>query len=184
MWSECFDRLFSYQAMKSKFEKKHFRLNDSKQYAGITSTDVVKLYKHHTLLAFDQILVYWGLWVGKNERKPGCYSLDANGFEDADFEKKVFIHEWLKDPGPREFDRIDSIPPSRSGNAAPSGVTTKSSEWSLYSAANLTQSHPQHVVLFALFGLPPTACVSLCTFRPSPCTSFSKRITPTEVQLV
>ena len=122
VWSVCFDRLFSYQVMKNKFELKHFRLKDSKVQVGITSTGVVGMHKNQVLVTFDQNLVYWGLWVGKNERRPDCYSLDANGFEDADFEKKTFIHEWLKDPNPREFDRIDSIPPSRSGNAAPSGV--------------------------------------------------------------
>ena len=38
------------------------------------------------------------------------------------FEKMTFIHAWLKDLCPREYDRIDSIPPSRNGSAVPLGV--------------------------------------------------------------
>ena len=44
LWSVCFDRLFSYQAAKSEFEKTHFWLSDSKNIAAVSSTGEVKQY--------------------------------------------------------------------------------------------------------------------------------------------
>ena len=113
VWSVCFDQMFSYQAVKRRFEQNHFRLGDAMAFAKISSTGEMSMVSQSQLCAFHRNQFYWGL---KHQIKPDCYSLDAS------LARRSFINEWMQDQNARQFDRVDSIPPSRSGNTAPPGV--------------------------------------------------------------
>ena len=111
VWSVCFDQMFSYQAVKRRFEQNHFRLADPMAFAKISSTGEMSMVSQSQLCAFHRNQFYWG-----HQIKPDCYSLDAS------LARRPFMNEWMKDQDARQFDRVDSIPPSRSGNTAPPGV--------------------------------------------------------------
>ena len=117
LWSACFNRLFSYQAVKSKFEQRHFKVNDLKTYFSIDSTNAPVQFNAPGLTVFHKSDLYWGV-IGPNNQEVvlGCPSLENK------FRKLTLTNRWMKDPGARAFDRIDSIPPSREGSAVPMNV--------------------------------------------------------------
>ena len=124
LWSVCFDQLFSYLAVKKRFERKAFKLKDSKTVAAITSTGDVEQYREATLAAHHQDMQYWAPATAKQQKmEHNCYSLQTE-CENVCFEQFPFIKRWLGDASAREFQRIDSIPPSKSGIAQWRGDAT------------------------------------------------------------
>ena len=61
VWSVCFDRLFSYHAVKTKFEQEHFRVHDAKTYAQVNSQGELNFVSHAEICNYDQNWFYWGL---------------------------------------------------------------------------------------------------------------------------
>jgi hypothetical protein len=117
LWSACFNQLFSYQSMKSKFERKNFKVNDLKTYFAINSEGAPIQFNGPALTGFHKSDLYWGA-IGPNNQEivSACYTLENN------FRKLPLTNRWMKDPDVRAFDRIDSIPPNREGSAAPMNV--------------------------------------------------------------
>ena len=142
VWSVCFDQIFSYQGVKHRFEQKHFRVHDAMAYAAISSTGEMNMVSQRQFCAYHQNQFYWGLF-DKHEIKPDCYSLDAAGLEHARLERRSFINEWMQDQNPRQFDRVDSIPPSRSGDTVPPGVYNL---WPGFRAESLPAVDQEHVL--------------------------------------
>ena len=138
LWSVCFDRLFSYQAAKSEFEKNHFRLGDSKNIAAINSTGQVKQHTPAALASSSKSYSYWGI-VGPNvhtETMLDSYILES-GLENGKYMTLPFIKRWLEDTTASTYDRIDSIPPSRNQttqDVTPAGVFNT---WPGFRAADL-----------------------------------------------
>ena len=145
LWSVCFDRMFSYQAHKTLYEQTHFKVKDSKSFAALTSAGDISLYSPDRLGKFDRNKTYHRLVAGfglkKHEIKPEYYSLSLH--DDQRFEQDLLLPAWQQDPSPREYDRIDSIPPSRSGHTVPPGVYNT---WPGFRAERLPPV-PKHAVL-------------------------------------
>ena len=138
LWSVCFDLLFSYQAAKTEFEKKHFRLGDSKTIAAVSSKGEVNQHTPGALASSSKAWSYWGI-VGPNmhtETMLDSYILES-GLENGKYMTLPFIKRWLEDTTASTYDRIDSIPPSRNQttqDVTPAGVFTT---WPGFRAADL-----------------------------------------------
>jgi hypothetical protein len=117
LWSACFDRLFSYQSVKRRFERKNFKVNDLKTYFAINSEGATIQFNAPALTVFHKSDLYWGP-VGPNNQEmvSASYSLENN------FRKLPLTDRWMEDPAARAFDRIDSIPPNREGSVVPTNV--------------------------------------------------------------
>ena len=90
--------------------------------AAITSTGDVEQYREATLAAHHQDGQYWAPATAKQQKmEHNCYSLQTE-CENVCFEQFPFIKRWLGDASARAFQRIDSIPPSKSGITVPTGV--------------------------------------------------------------
>jgi len=90
LWGECFDRLFRYQAVKAQFERTHFRVKDQKSFASLSSG-------RHEL---------------EIEIKTESYSL-ASERNVCIFQKAPFVGQWLQEETPREYVKVDSVPPDK-----------------------------------------------------------------------
>jgi len=118
LWSVCFDRLFSYQAVKSRFEEKTFKVRDTKTYWAVDSQGEAIQHNMAALTGFHKSEQYWGaITPHGGEIQTEIYSLETHRFR-----KLPLTNRWLEDSGARAFDRIDSIPPSRDGSAVPMNI--------------------------------------------------------------
>ena len=123
LWSVCFDELFSYQARKTKFEQTIFKVKDTMSYFAIDSTGIAIQQTDAALAKFQKCESYWGIAGPKDQEiELECYGLQ-NEYEILRLrERFTLVDRWMRDPTARTFDRLDSIPPSRDGSAAPTGV--------------------------------------------------------------
>ena len=100
-------------------------MKDQKSFASLSSSGGVSLLAPEKFKTYDQNKFYWGLFTfdhgHRREVKVESYTLglERNGFI---FGKAQFFGAWLQDESPREYDKVDSIPPSRRGGHAPPGV--------------------------------------------------------------
>ena len=125
LWSVCFDELFSYQAGKTKLEQTTFKVKDTMAYFVVSSEGTAIQYSAATMASFHKSESYWGIAGPKDQEIEGsgsrCYSLQ-NEYEILRFQRFSLVDRWMRDPNALTFDRLDSVPPSRDGSAAPTGV--------------------------------------------------------------
>lgn len=96
-----------------------------KEGGALLSFSANKYHHHH-----QKVLILWfSLFmqamqtmqtIPTNSANP--YNPDATGAVRAHFEQRPFINECLQDWNPRKYKRVNSIPPSRNGEAAPTDV--------------------------------------------------------------
>jgi hypothetical protein len=126
LWLEIFNNLFSYEAVKQKFEQSNFKITDLSCYALITSDGRPTPRKQ-----VDLNTNYGNLWCWIRVVTPAS---DEEEEEQVEFKSMKFLPSWLNDESMRTYAKFDCIAPSRSGHVVPPDVYNT---WPGYKAEQL-----------------------------------------------
>jgi hypothetical protein len=126
LWLEIFNNLFSYKAVKKKFELRNFKVMDMSCYAFITSDGKPTPRKQAELSTN-----YGNLWCWSRVVTPVS---DDNEEEIVEFKCTKFLPSWFNDESMRTYAKFDCIAPSKSGHVVPPDVFNT---WTGFLAANL-----------------------------------------------
>jgi hypothetical protein len=126
LWLEIFNNLFSYKAVKKKFELRNFKVMDMSCYAFITSDGKPTPRKQAELSTN-----YGNLWCWSRVVTPVS---DDNEEEIVEFKCTKFLPSWFNDESMRTYAKFDCIAPSKSGHVVPPDVFNT---WTGFLAAKL-----------------------------------------------
>jgi hypothetical protein len=114
LWLEIFNNLFSYEAVKHKFEESNFKVTDLSCYASITSDGRPTPRKQA-----DLNTNYCNLWCWIRVVTPAS---DEEEEEQVEFKSMKFLPPWFNDENMRTYTKFDCIAPSKSGHVVPPDV--------------------------------------------------------------
>jgi hypothetical protein len=113
LFADVFKRLCSYDAVKEWFQRSNFKVMEWATYCHVNSQGQVFPRTEPQLHTNYQNQYFWEI-----KKFPKTNKVEAG----VKINSEGFLKRWVKDGDMRTYERVDCIPPSKTGSVVPAGV--------------------------------------------------------------